>query len=76
MDNILFSDSDIEVAEITIQKGDKLDGVYLKDGMEQFVCISVVSICQFVNLIYNFGCKHVCCIKTICFHQFFSEYIF
>jgi len=31
MDNILFSDSDIEVAEITIQKGDKLDGVYLKD---------------------------------------------
>ncbi|MEA1915213.1 MAG: NAD-binding protein [Campylobacterota bacterium] len=31
LDNILFSTSDISVAEITIEKGSVLDGVYLKD---------------------------------------------
>ncbi len=31
MDNILFSKSDIEVAEITIQKNSIFDGIYLKD---------------------------------------------
>ncbi len=31
LDNILFSQSDIEVAEITIEKGSYLDGVYFKD---------------------------------------------
>ncbi|MEA3554390.1 MAG: NAD-binding protein [Campylobacterota bacterium] len=31
LDNILFSESNIEVAEITIQKDSILDGVYLKD---------------------------------------------
>ncbi|MEA2019685.1 MAG: NAD-binding protein [Campylobacterota bacterium] len=31
LDNILFSESDIEVAEITIQKDSVLDGVYLND---------------------------------------------
>ena len=31
LDNILFSESDIEVAEITILDGSILDGIYLKD---------------------------------------------
>ncbi len=31
LDNILFSKSDIEVAEITIKKNSIFDGVYLKD---------------------------------------------
>ncbi|MBD3840428.1 MAG: TrkA family potassium uptake protein [Campylobacterales bacterium] len=31
LDNILFSESDIVVSEITIQKGTNLDGVYLND---------------------------------------------
>ncbi len=31
LDNILFSESDIEIAEITIKKGSILDGVYLDD---------------------------------------------
>ena len=31
LDNILFSTSDIEIAEITIQEGSILDGIYLKD---------------------------------------------
>jgi voltage-gated potassium channel len=31
LDNILFSESNIEVTEITIQKGSIFDGVYLKD---------------------------------------------
>ena len=31
LDNILFSESNIEVSEITIKKGSQLDGVYLSD---------------------------------------------
>ena len=31
LDNILFSESDIQVSEITIQKGSILDGIYLSD---------------------------------------------
>ncbi len=31
LDNILFSESDISVAEITIEKGSALDGIYLRD---------------------------------------------
>lgn len=31
MDNILFSESNIQVSEITIEEGSKIDGLYLKD---------------------------------------------